>query len=111
MANLSSEIVIHDISYRPCTVKGRRALFHKWIVNEDILVKCRGPYSSDIWLKESEVIRKKRMIPPHNDIEKVTNTFALVEFEDGSVEKVRVEDIRFLDSRSRFESYSFEEER
>lgn len=112
MANvLSNGFVISNIPCRPCKVKNRKGLFHTWITSDDVYVKINRLAKSDMLGRIESQVRDNHIVSGPDEITTVTNTFALVEFEDGSVEKVRVEDIRFLDSRGRFESYSFEEER
>ena len=72
--------------YRPCRVAvtsrptWMRALFHRWVTKQGTL-PTGGQY---------------------------TMTVALVEFVDGSVETVNVEDIRFNDSPGLFEQFIWE---
>ncbi len=67
----------NKMNMRLCTVGGRRAVFHKWV-------------------EVSEVIPPSLFVdgPPGGTI---SDTLALVEFEDGSVSKVRPERVIFLD--------------
>lgn len=65
-----------ELHARPCTVYGVPVLFHRWIEEARLMVTpsdTGGGY-------HTEVIRE---------------TLALVEFEDGRMEKVRPESIRF----------------
>ena len=90
-----------DISLRPCTVGDRKGKFHKWIEEQKMLIKFN--YA----LKPADVISMKKsfevsdVIPPHADYEILTNTVALVEFDDGSVEKVKPEEVRFVVKREK----------
>lgn len=61
--------IIPNFSYRPCIVGNRQASFHKWIDAVEATT---------------------------NSI--VTYTMGLIEFEDGTVERVNIEDIRFVDT-------------
>ena len=85
-----------DISLRPCTIGERKGKFHKWIEEQKILIKFNNN------LKENDVRNMKiafelsGVIPPYADYEIITNTVALVEFDDGSVGKVKPEEVRFV---------------
>lgn len=78
MARLNETITIKSAEYRPCTVAGKRALFHKWEEN-------------------SEIYAPSPMVGGHNG-GVVKYTLAIVEFEDGHVERVRPQDIMFIDN-------------
>lgn len=67
MARINNKIIITDIQYRPCYIKGKKALFHKYIETTDILLK--------------------------------ETTHALVEYEDGQVDKVVPTLIKFCDNK------------
>lgn len=38
MANVGTDIIIKQ-EYRPCLVKGKKALFHKWLTKYDLIYK------------------------------------------------------------------------
>ena len=77
-------IITTNSEYRPCVVLIQhgwtKALFHRWATKQGTL-PTGGQY---------------------------TMTVALVEFVDGSVETVNVEDIRFNDSPGLFEQFIWE---
>jgi hypothetical protein len=60
---------------RPCEVDGKPAFFHRWV--------------EDAW-----IVPPSLMVGGHNG-GNVRSTFALVEFQDGSVKKVDPEAVRF----------------
>jgi hypothetical protein len=86
MANLSSEISI-KIELRPCIVKGRKALFHKW---------------SD----KSNIVPPSPMIGGH-DGGVLKLTVGIIEYEDGVITECYPYEIRFVDAK--FTEYCFKE--
>ena len=93
---------------RPCLVNEERALFHKWIVEDKMFVKFFRCFRAEELKRQKLNIEADQVVPVQNDIEKVTNTYALVEFEDGTINKVEPEDVKFLDSGNKFQEYCFE---
>lgn len=71
---------------RPCIFSGRKALFHKFI-------------------EISKVIPPSLMMGGHNGGQ-LTENAALIEFEDGSIHRVKDIDIKFCDNK--FNEYCFE---
>ena len=71
---------------RNCMVGDRKAVFHRWIDDERLLIKS----NSIAFISDSDII------PPCAGVEKITNTLALVEFCDGTIKKVNPELIRFI---------------
>lgn len=76
--------------YRPCTVCGVKCMFHRWIEEEKLILKIessirRRPGYLDIALRD---YNENGIVGPGMSTEKVKQTFALVEFEDGHIEKV-----------------------
>lgn len=86
MASLSSVISVQK-ELRPCMVKKRKALFHRW---------------SD----KSEIVSPSPMIGGHSG-GVIRLTVGIVEYEDGVVTECYPYEIRFLDSKHR--EYSFRE--
>lgn len=87
MANLKS---IFEIPTRPCWVDGRRAIFHRW-TDSARPVKARG-------VEESEETPRYQLHSVH----------ALVEYEDGTMERVWPNAVRFADSDELFAGYCWE---
>ena len=77
MASLSSEIKI-TYELRPCFVNHKKALFHKWSNNSELLLPSpmEGGHGGGI----------------------STWTLGIVEFEDGSVGRCSPGDIKFADN-------------
>lgn len=78
-AEVTGSIVIGDGKYRPCYVAGKRALFHRW-VDTRRPVTPRG-------IGDSDTDRRYQIWSVH----------AIVEFEDGAVERVWPSEVEFAD--------------
>lgn len=83
------EITIRHSEYRPCICKGRRAFFHRW-VDSARPVKAYGA-------EENDPAQKFQLYSVHG----------LVEYEDGTMERVWPQDIQFLDG-GYFRDYDWE---
>lgn len=77
MSALDGTITFTTSEYRPCFVKNQRALFHRWEEN-------------------SEIYAPSLMVGGHNG-SIVKYTCAIVEYEDGHVERVKPEAVTFVD--------------
>lgn len=78
MASLTQEIVVKK-EYRPCMIDGKKALFHKW---------------SD----EAEIVPPSNLIGGHAG-GVIKATFGLIEYEDGTIHKAYPEEIVFCDNK------------
>lgn len=76
-AEVNGSIVVGDGKYRPCWAKGRRALFHRW-------TDTRRPITPR-GMDENETDKRFQVWHVH----------AIVEFEDGTVERVWPYEVRF----------------
>lgn len=87
MASIKS---IFEMPTRPCWVDGRRAIFHRW-TDSARSAKARG-------MEEDENAQRFQL----------HNVHALVEFEDGTMERVWPNTVRFADSDELFAGYCWE---
>lgn len=71
-----------ECQHRPCEVDGRPALFHRWIEEDRVITATNG---------------LGHYIPGTPAINVIRETFALVEYKDGTIAKVKPELIRFTD--------------
>lgn len=113
MAKLKNTITI-KIDLRPCwvaqntlrgTTEKRAALFHKWIDRENETLKLnvfRGVEYVNRVLKE---YHEKHVIPNDAELIKCKHTFALVEYDDGTVAEVDPQRIIFVDKK--IKEYAF----
>lgn len=76
-----------EFELRPCLIKGKRALFHRW--NE-----------------VTQVLPPSNMVGGHCG-GGVSQTFAIVELEDGTVKECYPYEIKFLDEK--YKEFLFEE--
>lgn len=81
-------VMMQENEYRPCYVAGRKALFHRW-ANTARPVLPRG-------VEPDENARYFQQRTTHG----------IVEFEDGTVERVWPQDIQFADG-GRFKEYAW----
>lgn len=102
-----AKIEVELSEYRPCIVDMKKALFHKWDVKEEIFVKFNNLVRGDRMKEAKDYIENNLIIPQGNDVVKVSNTYALVEFEDGTVKHVEPEAVVFLDSGNKFNERCF----
>lgn len=82
MAGLNGVITVTTSEYRPCLVKGRKAIFHRWgegkkIFHDFLMV---DGIEKATWTSIKETI-----------------STAIIEFEDGTVAEVDPTDIKFYD--------------
>lgn len=85
---------------RVCKVDGTLALFHRWIdedetvlkINNYLLVSDQDAQKIYMRFKETNVATREC------DVNVMRRTFALVEYEDGSVSKVDPEKVKFINS-------------
>ena len=77
-----------ELQNRPCEVGGRLALFHRWI-EED---------KATLQIKEfAELCLREKVVYDSNcTVDVLSETLALVEYQDGTVAKVKPEQIRFI---------------
>lgn len=103
MASLNGSVSIEYNENRPCIVDNNLAIFHRLCDEDKVYVEVQGTYDYDlmnhlIYRAEKEYIIQ----PPITSINKARTTFAVVEFEDGTIKKVDPEKVKFLDGKERF---------
>lgn len=73
-----------EYKLRPCRVEGRKALFHMWA---NIPTKINNPFRG--YFKSHD------------------STYAIVEFEDGTVKTIDLEDVKFTNNNE-FKAIAFD---
>lgn len=99
MAAMDGTITMTTAEYRPCYVNEKKALFHRWIDKDEVLIKFSTFLSEDDIAEMLEIYRTKSILPSNAGVEKVKTTFAIVEYEDGTIDEVRPQQIRFADDK------------
>lgn len=111
---MANKIIIGP-ELRPCYVKGQKALFHKWDTSERVLPQFTTYMKTGDCQRRSEALymqlKEERItILPHNvSICKAADTTALVEYEDGTMERVQPELVRFIDTQEHMDGIAWPE--
>lgn len=92
---------------RPCRVDGTKALFHRWVDKDRVIVgypdTILGKMGSDCMANHTKTFLDISVFPPVMDKATVIkDIFALVEYEDGTVDMVEVNRIQFQDGEHLF---------
>lgn len=91
-------------NYRPCLVDGKKALFHQWIKKGMLLIESnRFKDKTEFY---NVCMDSLSSWDPHDKVTTYTETRALVEFEDGTVNEVDPCLVKFVDSEELFEEYT-----
>jgi hypothetical protein len=85
-----------ELQNRPCEVDGRPALFHRWIEEDRVLlvIDAMVPLAEQSILAYS--CHEMHVVRPGSHADVIRETFALVEYPDGVVAKVKPELVRFV---------------
>lgn len=103
MAAMSSiDIRFHSAEYRQCTVNSKKALFHRWVEKDQLLIKFKGIFKDDRVSKLLDKYKTDGVLPACVDTERLPGLIALVEYEDGTIEEVSPMSVRFLDGGEKF---------
>lgn len=86
-----------ELRWRPCEVDGVPALFHRWIEEGRPLLVSDAIRPSEEWRQVTYRFRADSVVPCCCHLDVIRETFALVEFLDGVVAKVKPELVRFVD--------------
>ena len=99
------DIRFHSAEYRQCTVNGKKALFHRWVEKDQLLIKFKGIFKDDRVSKLLDKYKADGVLPACVDTERLSGLMALVEYEDGTMEEVSPMSVRFLDSCEKFNEF------
>lgn len=109
MINLRGTAEFVNCEYRQCLVHNEKALFHRWADEDEVIYKSNAMVRDFEKLKQLKSLYESIGVIPYNmDVEKVRNTVAIVEFEDGTVEMVNPTDIHFIDGSKMFQEVSWD---
>lgn len=87
-----------ELKCRPCEVAGRPALFHRWIEERRAVLGHKGSFTTtrEEMHYAERYFFEKGVCLPDCFINTINETFALVEYNNGTVAKVRPEQVRFV---------------
>lgn len=92
---------ITPLPYRPCTVRGKTATFHRWADKKEVVIQERSPFTYQRLNDEGIALAlenaHKGYVSPDFDIYTRSETVAIVEYEDGAVDEVSPKEIKFTD--------------
>ena len=92
----------HDdtLGLRPCLADDKPATFHRWVAEDKALLRIHAMTRPEDRLKFARhFFREEGVAGPEADADMTRTLFALVEYPDGSVGKVKPELIQFLDRK------------
>lgn len=89
-------LTMDELHARPCEVDGRPALFHRWVEEDRALLKVNCFVAPDEREALARRFRNEGLVVPGCPTEVIRETFALVEYRDGTIDKVKPELIRFI---------------
>lgn len=92
-------LTMDELHARPCEVDGRPAMFHHWIEEDRALLKIAGMYSSEDRRHLVDDFQLNGICAPGTSVDVIRQTFALVEYLDGTIAKVDPLLIRFTDKK------------
>jgi len=103
MAGLDMTMKVKSAEYRPCEVSGRKALFHRWVESDKVIFEITNGLTVNEVRHAPNLFNNHNIIhPPGSDVKTIKSFYGLVEYEDGTMEKVDPEKIKFKDSRETF---------
>lgn len=85
---------------RPCEIYGKPAVFHCWVNGEEVLLHFDVMLEWENYKGILEEFKEHGLVRPICHTETIRNTFALVEYADGTVDKVEPENVKFTDRRA-----------
>ena len=89
-----------EMGRRFCEVDGKPAYFHRWVDEDKALLKINcftRPEEQDILVRR---FRSEAVLPMGTSAEIIRHALALVEYDDGTVDKVEPEKVKFTDRRA-----------
>ena len=82
---------------RPCEVDGSKAWHHGLVHCDRTVVRMDGIFSSDKYAELERAMQSRQVFPSNCQMHVERRTYAMVEYLDGSVEKVDPEQVQFID--------------
>lgn len=98
-------LTMDELCSRPCEVDGIPALFHRWIDEDRVLVRAHVLTAAEAQEAVKRRFRSEGFLPGGYSTEVIRETFALIEYRDGRIAKVKPELIRFVDKEGGYADY------
>lgn len=92
MADIKEKI---EMPYRRCIANGERALFHKWTVEDKIIIQSNIALRYDDELKMVKRREETGVIPPFCSVKIAKQNYAIIEDLEGNIKLVEPEKIKF----------------
>lgn len=103
MADFGMTMKVKSAEYRPCEVSGRKALFHRWVESDKALFENVALMTYEMKAEQINQFNNFGMVDNMcTKLRVIKSFYGLVEYEDGTMEKVDPEKIKFKDSRETF---------
>ena len=88
---------MEEMQNRPCKVNGRPALFHRWVEEDNAMLKINTYTTPEESAQLAKAFKRDWVCVPGCSTEVIRRTFALVEYQDGTVDMVDPLFIQFSD--------------
>lgn len=82
---------------RPCTVGDTPGTFHRWVVQDRILLEIQTFCKTEDRIRINRDFHNNGIIGPECSAKVIRENFALIEFSDGSVGFIEPRNVRFTD--------------
>lgn len=89
-------LTMDELLARPCEVDGRPALFHRWVEADRAILRVDTLCRRAEMMEMGHLFHTAGIVAPQCSTEVIRETFALVEYRDGTIARVRPETIRFV---------------
>lgn len=99
-------VVFKSEEYRRCLVNSERALFHRWCEEDTLLINLNTIANPEITKAIRKEFQESLVLHGFGEVKTVSNVYALVEFENGLVEKVEPTNVKFVDGERLFKDYA-----
>ena len=103
MAGLDMTMKVKSAEYRPCEIGGRKALFHRWVESDKVIIESQMLLKNETIDECIKLYNEKKFLHRGMTAKIIKSFYGLVEYEDGTMEKVDPEKIVFKDNREIFE--------
>ena len=90
-------LTMDELQARPCEVDGVPALFHRWADEDETLLKLDALRNLGDAASIYNEYKRFGIIGPEFSVEVIRKTYALVEYQDGTVHMVAPELVTFTD--------------